>query len=119
MEGSQLVDAPFRVVASERQAKNRAPNRVAASISQPEEAQFLACQVQTSLVSEDPDYDIVSYTYEWRVNNKVARKVTSAALSDVLAAGFVKPKDKVKCKVVPSDGQRSGPATTVQAVVRP
>lgn len=119
MEGSLLVDAPFRVVATEKQVTNRAPNRVAAQLSQPEEGQLLTCQVQSPLIARDPDYDIVRYTYEWRVNNRVARTVTSAALTDVLAAGLIKPKDKVKCKVVPSDGQRSGPATTVQAVVRP
>jgi len=119
IDGNLLIDAPFRVVASERQAANRAPYRVAARITQPAEAQFLTCQVQSPLIARDPDFDIVSYTYEWRVKNRVVRKVTSAALADVLAAGLAQPGDKVKCKVVPSDGKRSGPAATAQVVARP
>lgn len=119
IDGNLMIDAPFRVVATEKQVTNRAPNRVAARITQPEEGLLLTCQVQSPLVARDPDFDIVSYRYEWRVNNRVARTVTSAALTDVLAAGLTKPKDKVKCKVVPTDGKRSGPATTAQIVVQP
>jgi hypothetical protein len=119
IDGNLVVDAPFRVVATAKQVTNRAPNRITARLSQPAEAQFLTCQVQTPLVARDPDFDIVRYTYEWRVNNKVARTVTSAGLADVLAAGLTKPGDKVKCKVVPSDGKRSGPAATAQIVARP
>lgn len=51
------------------------------------------------------------YRYEWKVNGRVVRRVTSAALTDLLPAGTAKGKDKVSCKVTPSDGRKSGPAS--------
>jgi hypothetical protein len=42
------------------------------------------CRVGTSLVTEDPDLDIVRYRYRWIVDGKLVRVVRSAGLSDVL-----------------------------------
>lgn len=39
------------------------------------------------------------------------QRAHGAALTDLLPAGTAKGKDKVSCKVVPSDGRKSGPAT--------
>ncbi|HWM91325.1 MAG TPA: M23 family metallopeptidase [Thermoanaerobaculia bacterium] len=113
INGGVAVDAPFTVVNTARQVKNRPPKKVTARLSpkSPVEGQVMACEIQTSLMSEDPDYDIVSYRYEWKVNGRVVRSVTSAALMDLLPAGVARAKDKVSCKVVPSDGKRSGPAS--------
>lgn len=113
INGETVVDAPFRVVGTSKQVKNRPPKKVTARLSprSPVEGQVMTCEVQTSLVTEDPDYDIVSYRYEWKVNGRVVRRVTSAALTDLLPAGTAKGKDKVSCRVVPSDGKKSGPAT--------
>ena len=47
------------------------------------DGQVLTCEVLSQLMARDPDYDIVSYRYEWRVNNRVVRSVTSAALTDL------------------------------------
>ncbi|HEV8628970.1 MAG TPA: peptidoglycan DD-metalloendopeptidase family protein, partial [Thermoanaerobaculia bacterium] len=86
--GGLAVEAPFRVVANSRQLGNRRPNRITARMSpaQAVPGEVLTCAVQTSLITEDPDYDLVSYGYEWRVNNRVVRTVTSAATTDLLAA---------------------------------
>lgn len=113
INGGVVVDAPFTVVANAKQVKNRPPKKVTAKLSpkSPVEGQVMTCEVQTSLVSEDPDYDIVSYRYEWKINGRVARSVTSAALTDLLPAGTAKRNDKVSCKVVPFDGQKNGPAS--------
>jgi murein DD-endopeptidase MepM/ murein hydrolase activator NlpD len=121
MEDSELVDVPFQVVTTARQARNRPPNRIALRLS-PRHAgdgQVVICQVQTSLITEDPDYDAVSYRYEWRVNGRLVRSVTSAALTDLLASGMAKPRDKVNCRVTPSDGKASGPTASAQAVLAP
>ena len=72
----------------------------------------MVCSVDTSLVTEDPDYDIVSYRYEWKVKGKVVRAVTSAALSDLLPAGAARGNDKVSCRVTPNDGKKNGPPST-------
>jgi hypothetical protein len=116
IDGNLLLDAPFQVVATARQVKNRPPRKVALRLSplQAGEGQVVSCQVQTSLVTEDPDYDTVRYRYEWRVNNRPVRTVTSAALTDLLASGLAQPRDKVSCKVTPSDGKASGPAASAQ-----
>ena len=120
--GERALDVPFTVVATAKQAKNRPPNKVTARLSpkSPVEGQVMVCEVQTSLVAEDPDFDVVRYRYEWRINGRVARSVTSAALTDVLRAGAARAKDKVTCTVTPSDGQRNGPASTAgRAVAEP
>jgi hypothetical protein len=119
IDGSPVIDAPFKVVATARQVANRPPGKVTARLSpqHPVEGQALTCTVQTSLVTEDPDYDVVSYRYEWKVNGRAVRTVTSAALTDLLAAGKAHPRDRVSCRVVPSDGKKAGPASVVNGIV--
>lgn len=115
--GGFVVEAPFRVVASSRQLGNRKPNRIAARMT-PARAvpgEVLTCAVQTSLVNEDPDFDVVSYRYEWRVNNRVVRAVTSAAITDLLAADVARPQDRVSCRVTPSDVKSLGPTSLAVA----
>jgi hypothetical protein len=106
---AQSVDAPFRVVSNANQAKNRPPNKIKARLTR---GAVTTCTVETSLVSEDPDYDVVSYRYEWKVNGKVVRSVTSAGLSDLLPAVVARAHDKVSCRVIPNDGKKNGPAAT-------
>ena len=55
------------------------------------------------------------YKYVWKVNNRVVRTVTSAALSDVLAKGKAKKGDRVICSVTPSDGKANGPAAVARS----
>ncbi|MFY9826003.1 MAG: M23 family metallopeptidase [Thermoanaerobaculia bacterium] len=112
-----VVDAPFKVVTSAKQVVNRAPNKVTLQHSPAIEGKAIACQVQGPLVLRDPDFDIVSYRYEWRVNNRLVRSVTSAGLTDLLAAGVAHAKNKVSCKVTPTDGKKAGPAVTASATV--
>ena len=114
VEGMPHVDASFRVVANSAQLGNRKPNKIAATMTprSPIEGRVLTCTVNTSPVTEDPDYDVVGYRYDWRVNGKLVRSVTSAAWTDLLAAGVAAPGDKVQCKVTPSDGRSNGPTAT-------
>lgn len=106
VNGAKAVDAPFTVVTSTSQIVNHRPNPVTVRLlpTAPATGQIMTCQVNTPLLYRDPDYDIVRYRYEWTVNNKIVRSLTSAALSDVLAKGKVKNGDKVKCRVTPLDG---------------
>ena len=111
--GDELaVDVPFRVVAAARQRKNRPPSRIAARLAPPEPVagEILACEVQTSLVTEDPDFDLVSYRYEWQIDNHVVRSVNAALVTDLLPAGTAQPGDRVRCRVVPADGKSLGKA---------
>lgn len=122
IDGALTVDVPFRVVANAKQRKNRPPNRIAVRLAPPNPVagEVVACEVQTSLITEDPDFDVVSYQYEWRVDNLVVRSVTSAALSDLLPAGTAEPGDRVRCRVVPADGKSAGkPALASGTVEEP
>jgi len=115
--GQRLVDAPFTVAAT---ARNRRPNPVTLSLgpSAPTRADVIQCVVQTSPVTEDPDYAIVRYRYRWRVNGRLVRRVTSAGLSDVLRHRLARPGQRVGCTVTPSDGKLLGPAATARVTVR-
>lgn len=119
INGGLAIDAPFRVVAKARQIKNRPPNRIRVRLTpaRPVEGDPAACEVLTSLVAEDPDYDIVSYRYEWRVNGRPVRSVESAALTDLLPAGVARARDRVRCQVTVSDGLRQAPPARATAIV--
>ena len=84
----------------------------------PTGADVVQCLVRTSLVTEDPDYDVVAYRYRWRVGAKLVRDVTSAALSDVLRHGLARPGRRLSCTATPSDGKRRGPSAGVSVTVR-
>lgn len=105
INGENVINAPFTVVAKPGQVKNRPPAKVRTRLvpARPTAGQVMTCQVLTSLVFEDPDFDVIRYTYEWRVNNKKVRTVASAALSDVLARDKFKNSDRVACKVTAAD----------------
>ena len=67
LDGTVLAEAPFDVVATARQIGNRPPEAVTASLepAAPRAGEVVVCRVATSLVTEDPDYDIVRYRYRW------------------------------------------------------
>jgi peptidase M23-like protein len=118
LDGTLVVDAPFRVVASPGQVVNRPPNKIGLSLSPaPVAGEVVACEVLTPLIGKDPDYDIVSYRYDWRSGSRLLRSVTSAGSTDLLAADLVHAGDRLSCRVTPSDGQRLGRPAVAKAVV--
>ena len=114
--GRTLVDAPFTV----GPARNRRPNAIGLRLdpAEPTSDDVIQCFVLTSSVTEDPDYAIVRYRYRWRVAGKLVRRVTSAALSDVLRHRAAKQGQRVSCSVTPSDGKLSGPTASARVTVR-
>ena len=105
----RVVDVPLTIVANAGSIVNRPPNAVTVAFSPaaPTAVDAVTCQVNTSLLTEDPDYAIVSYRYQWFVNNVGVRDVTSAALSDMVPKGTGVGGD-LRCTVTPSDGVVSG-----------
>ena len=77
----------------------------------------MECLVRTSLVTEDPDYDVVSYRYRWTVGGQLVRSVRSAALTDVLRKGSATRGRELQCSVTPTDGTRDGRMATGRARV--
>jgi Peptidase family M23 len=118
--GRTVADAPFDVVREPRDVRNRPPNAIGAELVPPAPTSSDVVQfcVRTSLVTEDPDYDIVRYRYRWTVGERIVRAVTSAALSDVLREGAAATGKELRCTVVPSDGRLTGPPTSAGVAVR-
>jgi hypothetical protein len=120
VDGATVADAPFRVVAQPRDVRNQPPNPIAVELvpAAPTPTNIVQCRVRTSLVTEDPDYDIVRYRYRWTVGGKLVRAVMSAALSDVLRQGAANAGKAVRCAVTPGDGKVFGPTAAVSATSR-
>lgn len=119
LDGRTVAGAPFDVVATARQVRNRPPNAVTASLvpSAPHAGEVVRCEVATSLVTEDPDYAIVRYLYRWTSGTRVVRQVTSAALSDAIPRTAARAGETLTCSVTPSDGSLRGPAASAAALV--
>jgi murein DD-endopeptidase MepM/ murein hydrolase activator NlpD len=119
MEGGQVADVPLRVVAKRAQVRNRPPSRVGLRLvpAVPRQGEVTRCEVQSSLLVEDPDFDVLGYRYEWRVDTRVVRHLISAARSDVLAADQASAGSRLSCRVTPVDGRAAGPPATVMARV--
>ncbi|HYI75949.1 MAG TPA: M23 family metallopeptidase [Gaiellaceae bacterium] len=117
-DGKERADVPLTVVAASRQVRNRRPNAVRVELepAEPTSKDVVQCRVSTSLVSEDPDFEIVRYRYRWTVGGKLVRAVRSAALSDVLKKGAAVSGKVVRCSVTPSDGKLSGRTSAASAV---
>lgn len=109
MNGARAVDTPFDVVASAGQITNRPPNAVALSFepAAPSLSDVVFCLVNTSLITEDPDYQIMRYHYQWTVNGSTVRDVTTAAIRDAIPSGTAHAGDQLRCQVTPSDGVAS------------
>ena len=120
VDGRTVADAPFSVVARRRDVHNRAPNPIGVELvpTVPSPTNVVQCRMRTSLVTEDPDYDIVRYHYRWTVGGRVIRSVTSAALSDVLREGAATLGAAVRCTVTPSDGKVFGQTASATATSR-
>ena len=115
VNGVTIVNAPFKVVATEAEITNRPPNpvgKVTFDPAVPTADDVIFCRVQTSLVTEDADYDLVRYRYQWSRNGVVIRNRVSAALSDAIPKGSYQAGDTLTCKVTPSDGAAWGPSAT-------
>ena len=81
--GVTLTEAPIEVVASPQDIVNRPPNPISVTIDPVDatENDVLICKVQTDLVNDDPDYDVVRFDYAWTVDSVPVRTVTSAGFS--------------------------------------
>lgn len=110
----KLVDAPFEVVASAEQIANRPPLPINAVFDPPAPGpnDVIFCRVLGPLTWRDPDFDLVRYRYQWRINGNTVREVTSAALSDAIPKGTANNGDLVECTVTPADERMDGAPVT-------
>lgn len=117
VNGASALDLPFTVVSDETEIVNRPPNPVDVEVEPraPQSGHSMLCRVITPLLERDPDYDIVSYRYEWRINRKLVRSVVSAGLTDILPKAQYRKRDRVSCRVTPLDDQARGAAAQATA----
>lgn len=112
ISGTEIARAPFDVVASPGDVVNRPPNSIDVALepSAPTRDDVLICRVQSDLVLDDPDYDVVRYRYQWYVNGNLVRDIVSAGLADMLPHHTAPHGAIVDCVVTTSDGIVDGPA---------
>ena len=115
--GKRVATLPFNVVPSLPQIFNHAPNQVAVSIDPISTGDVAVCRANSGLVA-DPDYDVVSYIYQWKVNGTTVRNVTTAASSDVLARQHSTFGASISCSVTVTDGRLENVPVTAFADVR-
>jgi len=119
--GEQHVSAPVDVVPVVDPGFNRPPAPITAALDPPVPGpgQVVFCRVAAPLPIEDPDFDLVSFRYEWTVNAQVVRDATVAGHADALPGHLLALGDSVSCTVTASDGQLLGTPVVAGAVVAP
>ncbi len=117
IDGEQMIDAPIVVVPQREPNFNRPPEPIAAEFDPPAPASdnVIFCRVNSSLVLDDLDWDVVRYTYEWTIDGVPYRSITSAGMADAIPRGAAPPGSQLACTVTPGDGKALG--TPVQIAV--
>jgi len=117
INGQVMIDAPVEVVPTSNPGFNRPPEPITVAFDPacPVPSDVLRCEIDTDLLLDDLDWDIVSYHYVWRVNGSVVRDVTTAGHKDVLPRNSWLAGDDVTCEVTPNDGTVDG-ATVVASL---
>jgi murein DD-endopeptidase MepM/ murein hydrolase activator NlpD len=118
INGATVVDAPIEVRAARDPAFNRPPaalTGVRFDPPAPSPNEVVMCRIDTSLIYDDPDYDIVRYTYVWTLDGVEVRRVTSAGHADAVPTGTGAPGQSLRCRVTPSDPLgAAGPSSQVE-----
>jgi hypothetical protein len=121
VNGALQVSAPLLVVTQGTPTQNRPPLPVGAAAFEPVSPtpeDPVICRVTDPYRPiNDPDYDIVQYIYQWRVNGSIVRSVTNAARSDMIPWGLVSNGDNLACTVSTFDGTELGGATQASVVI--
>ncbi|GMU37665.1 MAG: M23 family metallopeptidase [Phycisphaerae bacterium] len=117
--GALMTDAPIEVVAERDPQFNRPPEPISLRFDPPAptEADAIFCRIDTDLVLDDLDYDVVRYEYTWQIDGNEVRRVTSAGHADAIPRGLAPAGSVVECLVTPSDGRTTGTPATISAVV--
>jgi murein DD-endopeptidase MepM/ murein hydrolase activator NlpD len=102
LDGERLLDQPFTVGGA---ALNHPPAAVTPHVSPTPDGVWL-CQLDQDLLHSDPDYDVVSYRYVWRIGGKVVRSVAAGGLQDALPRTT---RGTPSCSVTVSDGSLKSP----------
>ncbi len=119
VNGQNVVNAPFEMLAAPDAAFNRPPEPVTISIDPPAPIrdEVVFCRVGTPRVLDDLDYDIVRYEYVWTVDGNEVRRIISAGQADAIARTHTQPGAVIECSVTPMDDDVSGITVNTQVIV--
>lgn len=117
--GQNLVNAAAEVVPVLDADFNRPPLPVTIEFDPPAPRvdEVIFCRVNTSLLYDDPDYDVVRYEYVWTVDGQEIRRVVSAGQSDAIPRTYAQGGAVIACAVTPMDDSSSGPTVAEQITV--
>lgn len=120
INGAQVAALPVDVVPV-LSGVNHIPAPVTAVLEpqEPSGADALRCRVTSTNLLDDPDYDVVSHRFRWRVNGITVRDMTLGCRADMLPRSAFSVGDTVSCEVTPSDGAASAVPVTVSKVIGP
>jgi len=118
VNGQVIVQAPFTVLNAGGVPTNRPPAAVTASFDPPAPStnDVIFCRLTVPL-TVDPDYDLMRFRYQWKLNGQPLRDETNAAFADAVPSGSVTPGALLSCTVTPFDGQAFGPSTAIQVSI--
>ncbi len=121
LNGATMIEAPFDVLPIGSSIVNRPPNPISVALDPPAPTvdDTVFCRVYSSLVLDDPDYEIVRYEYVWLADGDEVRRVTSAAHSDALPHHTAPAGATLQCLVTPKDAAASGPTAESSVVALP
>jgi murein DD-endopeptidase MepM/ murein hydrolase activator NlpD len=118
VNGTVLANAPFTVLNSGGVPTNRRPNSVTAAFDpvSPGTNDAVFCRLSFPLL-DDPDYDLVRYRYQWKLNGAIVRDRTNAAVADAVPRALAQTGDFLSCTITPLDGVTNGQSVTVSTFV--
>ncbi len=104
---------PGPAASAERTISNTPPGpaRVRVAPQAPKVGQALRCEVEVK--AQDPDGDSVRYRYRWQRNGT---NQPFSESTDEVAPRMLRPGDRWRCSVVPSDGDMDGPESGSEEV---
>lgn len=105
LDGTRVLDQPFVVGGT---PVDHPPAAVTPRLARTSDGVWL-CQLDQDLLHADPDYDVVSYRYVWRIGARVVRTVAAGGLQDALPRVT---SGTPTCGVTPADGSMKGPTRT-------
>ena len=115
VNGEVLMTTPFLVLEAGSMPLNRPPLRpanIAFDPPAPTTNDAIFCRLTVPSL-QDPDYDLVSYEYQWFINGTSYRRATNAAFADAIPRAAARPGDSVRCVVTPYDGRQFGTSIEV------
>lgn len=120
INGVQQADLPVEVRTQRTPDFNRPPAALQSlefDPAAPQPGATVFCRINTDLVLDDPDYDVVRYHYVWTLDGQVIRDVTTAGHADAIQSGLTSLGQTLQCTVTPSDALLSAPSSTITATI--